>query len=109
MMQLSDTQLTLLALIVGEYERIGKLSKYRDGSDVPSEWGRRWTSIRDLPVIGCRVNGSWIGSSESARKARYRALLDLEALGLIERHSDGGRGGSHAKLTALGKQLAEGL
>lgn len=106
MMQMTDTELTLLALIAGEHDRVAKLSPYRDMHDDPREWSVRWTSKRDLPLIGCRVNGSWIGSSEAARKARYRALLRLRELGLIELHSDGGRGSSHAKLTALGKQVA---
>ena len=107
--KLTETESTLLHLIAAETQRVKKLRKTRALNDDPHEWAARSIAISDLPLIGVRVSGDWIGSSDADRKARQRGLRSLEDRKLIDLTAVHGRAVTHAKLTKAGKELAEAL
>jgi len=78
----------------------------------PPEW--RWWDREPYdevtahgPEYGC---GEWFGDVPEHQRMRYRrAIADLERGGLLETWCRWGRRLSHIKLTATGREVAEGL
>ena len=104
---MTSTERELLLAILAETRRVESLSSYREHHANPTEWGRRYSTILDLPEIGVRVLGSWVGGSEADRKARQRGLRGLESTGLVELFAAHQRSVTNVKLTSAGRTLAE--
>ena len=104
---MKTTERELLLEILSEMRRVERLSPHRDPHADPKAWGLRYSAIRDLPEIGVRVLGSWVGGSEADRKARQRGLRGLESAGLLELFAVHGRAVTHVRLTATGRKLTE--
>lgn len=104
---MTSTESDLLRAILAETQRVEALSRFRENHANPKEWGARYGAILDLPEIGVRVLGSWVGGSEADRKARQRGLRGLASAGLVELFAAHERAVTHVRLTAEGRKLAE--
>lgn len=105
MAPLSENESELLRLIYSETLRVEGLSQFSSmelsGDDREDEL--------DLPRIGVRVGGFWIGDGSASRKARSRGLAKLQDRQLVTLHANWGTNLTHVKLTAAGRKLAEQL